>query len=115
IAAAGHERWGVEAATRLAGEWTLVRWDERARTLTLLMSECARDTCYFAASGGRVAVSAELVRLTRLPWVDGTFDRDAVIRTMGRHSLRETLGDRSIIKGARQLQPGTSVTLRCDG
>ncbi|WP_286710566.1 asparagine synthase-related protein, partial [Brevundimonas sp. UBA2497] len=112
---AGHERWGVEAATRLAGEWTLVRWDERARTLTLLMSECARDTCYFAASGGRVAVSAELVRLTRLPWVDGTFDRDAVIRTMGRHSLRETLGDRSIIKGARQLQPGTSVTLRCDG
>lgn len=110
IAAAGHDKWGVDAATRMLGEWTLVRWDERARTLTLIMSECARDTCYFAVSGERVAVSAELIRLTHLPWVDGTFDRDALLGAMGRASLRQALGDRSIVKGVRQLQPGTSVT-----
>lgn len=111
IAAAGHDRWGVDAATRMIGEWTLVRWDERTRTLTLVMSECARDTCYFAVSKARVAVSAELIRLTHLPWVDGTFDGDALLRAMGRTQQRQTLGDRSIVKGVRQLQPGTSVTV----
>lgn len=110
IAAAGHDKWGVDAATRMVGEWTLVRWDERARTLTLVMSECARDTCYFAVAGTRVAVSAALIRLTDLPWVDGAFDGDALLCAMGRASVRQALGDRSIVKGVRQLQPGSSVT-----
>lgn len=115
VAVAAHDRWGVDAATRLPGEWLLLRWEGGTRSLTLLMSECARDDCYFAVSGGRVAIAPELTRLARLPWVDAEFDAETLIRTMGRFALRAELGGRTILKGVTQLRPGTSVKIRAEG
>lgn len=115
VAAAAHDRFGVDAATRLAGEWLLLRWDGGARALSLLMSECARDDCYFAVSDERVALAPELTRLANLPWVDADFDAEVLIRTMGRFAIRAGLGERTILKGVMQLRPGTSVTIRAEG
>lgn len=115
LAAAAHDRWGVATAVRLSGEWLLARWDGSARTLTLLMSECARDDCYFAVAGGRVAVAPTLAGLARLPWVDDDFDAEMLVRTMGRYQLRTGMGERTILKGVSQLRSGSAVTIRVDG
>ena len=115
IAGAAQDRWGVEAARTLGGEWTLLRWDGRAGTLVLLLSECLRDSCYYAVSEGRVAVAPTLVRLAGLDGVNGDFDPDGLVRTMGRHPLERSLGDHTFVKGVRRLPPGTQVTIRADG
>lgn len=112
LAAAAFDRWGVEAATRLVGDWLLVRWDPDSRTLTLLMSECARDDVYYARANGRVAIAPRLARLARLPWVDECFDPEMVVRAMGRQSVRSASAGRTIVKGVARLIPGHCLTLR---
>jgi len=114
IAGAAQDRWGVEAARELGGEWTLVRWNGRARTLILLMSECRRDDCYFAVWKGQVAIAPELVRLAKLDGIDGSFDPDALTRVMGRYPLDRPLGHRTFVRGVQRLLPGTQVTLRSE-
>ncbi len=115
IAGAAQDRWGVEAARELGGEWTLLRWNGQTRTLVLLMSECLRDDCYFAVWKGQVAIAPELVRLAKLDGVDGSFDPDALIRVMGRYPLQRSLGHRTLVRGVQRLMPGTQVTLRSKG
>ncbi|QQQ18557.1 hypothetical protein JIP62_14935 [Brevundimonas vitis] len=115
IAGAAQDRWGLEAARELGGEWTLLRWNARTRTLVLLMSECRRDDCYFAVSNGQVAISPQLVRLAKLDGVDGDLDPDALVRTMGRYPLAESLGNRTFVRGVQRLMPGSQTTLRSDG
>lgn len=115
LASAAHDRWGTEAARRLAGEWTLLRWDSQARTLVLLTSECLRDNCYFAVSGGQVAIAPELVRLARLDGIDGSLDPDALLRAMGRYAPEYSLSDRTFVRGVQRLLPGTQVTIGQDG
>lgn len=115
IAGAAQDRWGVEAARELGGEWTLLRWNGRPRTLILLMSECRRDDCYFAVWKGQVAIAPELVRLAKLDGIDGSFDPDALIRVMGRYPLDRSLGHRTFVRGVQRLLPGTQVTLRSEG
>lgn len=111
LAAAAHDRWAVEAPARLAGEWLLVRWSASSRTLTLSMSECLRDPCHFATDGRRVAIAPDLIRLARLEWIGSVFDPDMVMRAMGRHPLRRTMGNRTILAGVSTLLPGMTVTI----
>jgi asparagine synthase (glutamine-hydrolysing) len=115
IAGAAQDRWGVEASRELGGEWTLLRWNGRTRTLILLMSECRRDDCYFAVWKGQVAIAPELVRLAKLDGIDGSFDPDALTRVMGRYPLDRSLGHRTFVRGVQRLLPGTQVTLRSEG
>ncbi|MBU1324636.1 MAG: hypothetical protein KJ676_05295 [Alphaproteobacteria bacterium] len=114
-AAAAHDAWGVAAARRLPGEWTMLRWSARSRTLVLLASERTRDPCFFSVVGDRVAVSSDLRRLADLPWVGDQFDPDGLMRTLGRYPLRATLGDRTFLKTARRLRPGVEVTITAAG
>ena len=115
LVAAAHDRWGVDASTRLSGEWLLVRWHGAARTLTLLMSECARDDCYFAVASGRIAVAPELTRLADLSWVDDGFDDEMLTRSMARFPLRMGYEGRTILKGVNRLVAATMVTIRAEG
>lgn len=115
VAGAAQGRWGVEAARELGGEWTLLRWNGRTRTLVLLMSECLRDDGYFAVWKGQVAIAPELARLAKLDGIDGSFDPDALIRVMGRYPLDRPLGHRTFVRGVQRLLPGAQVTIGQDG
>lgn len=114
LAVAAHDRWGHNAPTELAGEWLLLRWQASSRTLTLLSSETAFEGCYLATDGRRLAIAPDLVRLARLPWVGAEFDRDVLMRTMGRSYLRASIGARTILRGVTRVQAGACITI-CTG
>lgn len=115
IAAAAHDRWGADMASRLPGEWTMVRWHAAARRLTLVMGQRMRDHCYYASDGGAVALSPDLTRIARLAWIDGGFDGDMLLRAMGNYAMRESMDGRTIVKGVRALRAGEQVVIDAAG
>lgn len=112
LAAAALARFGAEASRRMVGEWSLLDWHAPSRTLTLLMSEATRDPVFFAFDGDRIAVSAEMNRLTRLPWVGGAFDPGGLLLHWSMGSLRRYMTDESVFKSVRRVLPGSRETFR---
>lgn len=111
IALAMVARHGDRAPARLLGAWLLLRWHAPSATLTLLMAERVRDTCYVATNGARIALSPELLRLARLGWVDATPDPIDLCLSIGQMQVRRTLGNRTFLRGVTRVMPGTCVTL----
>lgn len=112
LAAAALARFGAEAPRRMIGEWSLLDWHAPSRTLTLLMSEATRDPIFFAFDGKRVAVSAEINRLTRLPWVGRDFDSAGLLLHWSSGPLRRYMTDESVFKHVRRVTPGAREVFR---
>ncbi|TKD51578.1 asparagine synthase-related protein [Sphingomonas baiyangensis] len=115
LAAMAHVRWGADMATKLLGEWLMMRWHIAARRMTLVMGECIRDHCYFTTDGARVALSPNLSRLTQLSWVSGEFDPEMMLRSMGTYNLREGMCGRTIIKDVFELRSGEEIIVDAHG
>jgi len=115
LAAAVLARFGADAPMRMIGEWNLLDWHAPSRTLTLLMSEAARDPFYFAVAGGTVAVSAELGRLTRLSGVGRAFDPAGLMLHWGTAQLRRYLTEETVFANVRRVMPGSRETFRITG
>lgn len=112
LAVAMFERDGEHAPAALLGMWTLVRWHAPSATLTILMAEQVRDTCYVTTDGARVALSPELARLARLDWVDPTPDLRGTLLALGTAQLRCNIGNTTFLRGVVRVLPGTCVTVR---
>lgn len=115
LAAAAHARWGVDMASRLLGDWLMVRWQDAPRRLTLVMSETVRDPCYFATDGDRAAFAPQLVRLARLSWVDDAFAPDMLIRSMGDFARRRSMNGATLIRGIAEVRAGEEVVVDASG
>jgi asparagine synthase (glutamine-hydrolysing) len=115
LAGAAIGRFGADAPVRMIGEWTLLDWHGPSRTLTLLMSEASRDPLYFAVEGDRVAASAELNRLTRLPWVGREFDPGGLLFHWSTARLRRHMTDETVFRNIRRLVPGSREVFRVGG
>lgn len=110
LALAALERFGADAPHHLLGEWSLLRWRADGRELTLMMSQACRDPLYFAVDGGRVAISAEMRRLTRLEWVGKAFDPSGLYLIWGKARLRRYMTEETPFRGVHRLMPGSRVT-----
>lgn len=115
LVALANDRWGADMATKLLGEWLMVRWHSAARRLTIVTAECIRDHCYFATDGAAVAFSPELPRLARLSWTTTEFDPEVLLRSMGTYTMREGMNGRSILKGVLVLRAGEQVIIDATG
>jgi asparagine synthase (glutamine-hydrolysing) len=103
------ERLGRDAPAALLGEWSFLRWDLRARELTLLGSEAFRDSLYYstgsAAGGGRFALAPDLLALTRLSWVGRSLDPEGFALRMSQAGLRRITGRRTVWRGISSALP----------
>jgi asparagine synthase (glutamine-hydrolysing) len=113
LVAATVERHGDHAPALLLGEWSYVAWDPASATLTLLAAQTLRDAVMFATDGRRVAVAPDLRALRRIPWVDARFGPGLLVQ-MGRGTLRGTIGDRTMLRGARRVDAGSRVRIDRD-
>ncbi|MEO6218400.1 MAG: asparagine synthase-related protein [Sphingomonas sp.] len=99
----------------MLGEWSLLRWRSDKRELTLLTSQACRDPLYFALQGGRVAVSAEMRRLTRLDWVGRALDPNGLYLIWGKARLRRYMTEETPFRGIHRLMPGSRETFDSSG
>ena len=92
IALATFERWGVEGLGRLIGEWSLVIWDGRKRTLHVARDYMGVRPLYFHQRAGQfVAWSSSLGDLVSRIGRTDDFDERFVARFMAlRHSTEVT-------------------------
>jgi len=110
LAAAALARFGADAPAHMMGEWSLLDWRADSRTLVLLMSEATRDPLYFAFDGKRVAISAEMNRLTRLPWVGREFDPGGLLLHWSTGAMRRYMTDETVFRNVRRVVPGSRET-----
>jgi asparagine synthase (glutamine-hydrolysing) len=92
IALATFERWGVEGLGRLIGDWSLVIWDGRQRTLYFARDYMGvRPLYYHACPGQSVAWSSSLGELaSRVGCVDAVDERFVAQFMALRHSTDVT-------------------------
>ena len=92
IAMATFERWGVEGLGRLIGDWSLVIWDGRLRTLYLARDYMGVRPLYYHECPGRsVAWSGSLGELALRAGCADALDERFVARFMAlRHSTDVT-------------------------
>lgn len=110
LAAAALWRFGSETPQHLVGEWSLLQRGPDG-TVTAMISAARRDPVLFAALGGRIALAPDLFRLARLNWVDTAIDEAGLLCRVGRDSLREQRGARTMLRGVSELHPGESLTI----
>ena len=115
LAALALGRFGDHAAQKMIGEWSLLYWDVRARTLTLLGSEGSRDPMFWASSGARVAVAPDMLRLGALPWVGLSLDPQGFALNAARAGLRRMRTEETIWRGIRAVIPATREIFSSSG
>ena len=104
-------RFGDDAPSRVLGEWSFVHWDGAARTLTVMVSDTARDALLFATDGRRVAVAPHVRAFRRLDSVDSAPNGRGLLLHMGRATVRSMAGDETMLRGVRRVGAGTRVTI----
>lgn len=106
--------FGADLPAEMIGEWSLLH-RHRNGTITLMISAARRDRVFFAIAGRRVAVAPNLLRLSHLPWVSKDVDELVLLSRVGRSNVRSAYGSDTMLSRVKQLEPGTSVTIRPDG
>lgn len=114
LALAALTKFREDTPIAMIGEYSLLHWSAD-RQLTLMSSAARRDRIFFAVSGARCAVASDLVRLGRLNWVDDAIDECGFLYAVGRTDVRAGTGNRTMLGGVSQLQPGESVVVTMAG
>lgn len=114
LARAALARFGSDTPAIVTGEWSLLHWAGPGR-LTLMNSAALRDRIFYSVSGPRIAVSPDLFRLSSLSWGAGQIDEEGLLFGLARGALRGAVGERTMLGGVRQLEPGCSVTFSTEG
>lgn len=111
IAMAVLERWGLDGLRHLIGDWSLVAWSARTRTLHFARDYMGVRPLYYHVGGDAVTWSTSLGELaTRTRCADDLND-EFVARFM---SLQLST-DVTPYKGIRGVPPTTCVSLSADG
>ncbi len=79
VVAAAVERWSLDAADRLIGDFAWAAWDERRGRLMLARDFLGLRPLYYVQDGARVAFASEVRGLLALPWVARDVDRNRLL------------------------------------
>lgn len=107
------EAWGVVAtAKRLIGMFALAWWDGRTRTLWLLRDRIGKKPLYYGRFDGTTLFGSQLKALMAHPMCERAIDREALTGYLRFGCYPST---HSVLKGIRQLRPGTALEIPSDG
>ncbi len=114
VAAAAVAKFGSATPLHLIGEWSLL---QRAAdgTVTAMLSAARRDPLLYVQRGARLAFAPDLLRLATLEWCDSEIDEFGLLSRMGRAPIRGRRGNRTMLRGVREVQCGETVIFAPDG
>jgi len=109
----GFEAWGVvPTIKRVIGMFALAWWDARSRRLWLLRDRIGKKPLYYGCFGGVFLFGSQLKALMAHPACERVIDREALLSYL---RFGYFPSGRSVLKGIRQLRPGTAVAIAADG
>jgi asparagine synthase (glutamine-hydrolysing) len=107
------EAWGVVAtAKRLIGMFALAWWDGNTRTLWLLRDRIGKKPLYYGRFDGTLLFGSQLKALMAHPACGHAIDCDALAGYLRFGYFPAT---HSVLKGVRQLRPGTALAIPAAG
>jgi asparagine synthase (glutamine-hydrolysing) len=107
------EAWGVVVtAKRLIGMFALAWWDARTRTLWLLRDRIGKKPLYYGRFDDILLFGSQLKALIAHPNCGRAIDRDALASYL---RFGYFASARSVLKGVRQLRPGTALAIPAEG
>lgn len=106
--------FGGDTPREMIGEWSLIQID-CCGTMTLMQAATHRDRLFYAISGTRIAVASNLFALAGLAWVDSSIDETGLLGQFGGWAVRRARGDKSMLRGVKQLRAGDGLTISADG
>jgi asparagine synthase (glutamine-hydrolysing) len=111
LIAAAYEKWGPTAHERLYGEFAVVLWDERQRTLTLVRDQLGTRALFYYVDGAAVWFATSLHLLLANPEVPRDLDELGLANFIVRASDKP---ERTLYRHIRRVPVGGTVTLRKD-
>ncbi len=114
IARTALARFGADTPAEMLGEWSLLHRSVNGR-VTVMAGPAVRDRLHYALVGPRLAVAPNLFSLAQIDWVGVDVDEAGLLMQLGRAYVRESRGDRTMLKRVRWLTAGTSVVIEPDG
>lgn len=105
-----YEKHGLDGAlARLNGMFAICLVDLRRRSLVLARDRLGIKPLYWTHTGGALLFSSEIKSFLEHPSFRAELDPD---RLDEHFAFRYCAGDRTILRGVRQLEPGCVLTLR---
>lgn len=102
------EAWGLEAAvSRFIGMFAFALWDEKTRELHLVRDRLGVKPLYWTRTGHGLAFGSEIKALREFPTFDTRVDDSALGGFLRANCV---VGEQSIFRGTRRLEPGTIAT-----
>ena len=99
-------RWGLDALTRLNGQFAFLHWDGGAQRLVACRDRYGILPLYLAEHQGDTCFASELKAFDALPGFSRRLEPAHVLE----HGLLwNTLADRTVYAGIRSVEPGTCV------
>ncbi len=109
---AAFERWGEACVDRFNGMFAFAIWDARRRRLFAARDRFGIKPFYFAQAPDGFVFASEVKALFASGLVAPAMDAEGVAEYL---TLQFCLGDRTMFRGVRKLEPGTTLTLDADG
>lgn len=110
---AAYAAWGEDFASRLLGDFVVVVWDRRSRTLVAARDPMAMRSLYYRVeAGGRLLFGTEAKQVLAAPDVPDDIDEGMVAADLVGDFGRS---DRSFFSGVGQLSPGTTLVAAAGG
>ncbi|MCM2322545.1 MAG: asparagine synthase (glutamine-hydrolyzing) [Oligoflexia bacterium] len=108
------EEWGLGMLARFNGIFAIALWDGREgrRALYLLRDRFGVKPLFYAYEEGRLSFASELKPLLTLPWISREPDLESVYHFL---KFSHVPTPRSILRGVRQLPPGSWLRLDEEG
>jgi asparagine synthase (glutamine-hydrolysing) len=106
-----YAQWGLDFTAHLNGMWALAIWDARCRRLVLSRDRLGVKPLYYAETDDGIVFGSELKILRTVPGIANALDLDALDEYM---TCGYVIRPRCLVRGARKLLPGTTLTIDCD-
>ncbi|HKJ91468.1 MAG TPA: asparagine synthase (glutamine-hydrolyzing) [Oceanipulchritudo sp.] len=105
--------WGKACLDELEGMFAFAVYDPRREQLWLVRDRLGVKPLYFADKGDWFAFASSVAALLEFDEVDPVVDRTALAHYL--LTIRTGIGDETLVRDVKALQPGETLTLRSAG
>jgi asparagine synthase (glutamine-hydrolysing) len=104
-----YEEWGRDCVRRFNGMWAFAIWDSRLRSLFCSRDRLGIKPFYYTWDGQKLVFASEIKAILASGALDAEVDAEGLRQYL---AFQFCLGERTLFKNVRRLEPGHNLVLR---